>query len=453
MPVLLLKKIPAVLTLFLLAAFNVFSQTQEEITQAIDEGNCVFLYDFLQEPEGKDTRLLASARQALERYTRRDTAVSQYKTNRMEVRVRNVRPELIENVFEYPQTYLPRVVDWLMSGLTDPFMKVKVIHDWICHNIAYDADHYFGIRYSSQDYVTVVKNKKGVCAGYVSLFNEMCRLAGIESIGINGFSKGAGYSGTLDDSPDHAWNAVKINNKWYLIDVTWNAGYLEYYSSIKRYSTDYLFLDSRAFLYTHLPVDDKHQFYAPLVIKEQFVREPKLAGLFFRYGLEFNGDMPNYTNIVEDNFTFQLINRNNNVTISSQLRTLRHQNIPNAAKQSRRGNVYTFIFEMPDSETYSVQVFAGLRNENRLWDRIPITRYEQEIIPILEWLRENGIITEREKNHFLNAYYKIEYNGYYYLIDDQFYTERNDALYKIHPVVNLPLNMISSVLEFSVRRE
>ena len=44
---------------------------------------------------------------------------------------------------------------------------------------------------------------------------------------IIGHSKGLGfnYEDTIsDENTDHEWNAVKINNKWCLIDTTWGAG-------------------------------------------------------------------------------------------------------------------------------------------------------------------------------------------------------------------------------------
>ena len=439
--------------LFLLITTYGFTQTQEEITRAIDEGDCAFLFDFLQEPEGKERRLLESARQAIERYTRTDTAAARYRTNRMDARVRNVGNELLENVFLDPETYLPRVVERLLSGVSDTFSRVKILHDWICYYIDYDTDHYFGWEYNRQDYVSVIRNKKAVCSGYASLFNQMCRLANITSISINGFSKGAGYNGSLRDYPDHDWNAVKIGSKWYLIDVTWNAGYLEYYSYIKKYSTDYLFLDSRAFLYTHLPVENKYQFYAPVVTREQFIQEPKVDGIFFRYGLELRDGLPQYNNTAEDSFRFELVSRNNSVTINSRLRTTRQVDVQNGARQSRNGNVYTFTYTMPDNQPYMGHVFARFSNERSIWERISIEMYEQEIVPMLDRLLENRRITEREKNYFLESYYKIEINGYYYFLDDQFAAERNSAVLRIHPMVNLSLGMLNSVLSFNVRRE
>ena len=441
-----MKKITATLLLLLLIQTNIFPQTQEEITRAIDEGDCAFLYDFLQEPEGKERRLLENARQTIERYTRNDAAAARYRTNRMDTRVRNVGNELMENVFLDPETYLPRVVERLLSGINDTFLKAKILHDWICYYIDYDTDHYFGRANNRQDYVSVVKNKKAVCSGYANLFNQMCRLANITSIRINGFSKGAGYNGHLDNYPDHDWNAVKIGSKWYLIDVTWNAGHLEYYSYIKGYSTDYLFLDPRPFLYTHLPTENKYQFYAPIVTREQFVREPRVPGAFFRYGLGLRDDLPHYNNIAQGSFRFYLTRRSNNVRLRKELRT------PDGREILSEPTGNSVIYNLPDNREYVGYIFARFENERSPLSRISIVTFEQRIIPLLDRLQEGGRITARDKNHFLNAYYKIEANGYYYYLDDQFNTERYNAVMFIHPLVGLSVYNSTSVLSFNIRQ-
>ena len=196
-------KILTSILLFSLLPTSVFAQTAEEIAAAISEGNCAFLYDFIQETEGKEKKLIDNAKNTIARYTRTDSAAAKYRTNKMEARVRNAGRELTENVFLDPESDLPQLVNKLVSGLTDTFLKAKVIHDFICYNIDYDTDHYFGKAYSQQDYISVLKNKKAVCSGYTNLFNQMCRLASITSIGISGFSKGAGYRGEIGNYPDH----------------------------------------------------------------------------------------------------------------------------------------------------------------------------------------------------------------------------------------------------------
>ena len=206
-------------------------------------------------------------------------------------------------------------------------------------------------------------------------------------------------------------------------------------------------------MYTHLPSDNKYQFYAPVINKEQFEDEPEITGVFFRYGLELKDELPRYNNLAEDSFSFDIISRNSNVRLSCQLRTLEHRDVEKGARQNRTGNIVTFTYTVPDNREYRGLVFASFTTERSIWERIPIERYEQEIIPRLETLQENKRITEREKNHFLNAYYKIEFNGYYYFAEDQFAIERNNAVTKIHPLINLPLDMMGYVLNFNIREK
>ena len=55
-------------------------------------------------------------------------------------------------------------------------------------------------------------NKKGVCECYAKNFKLLCDLLKVDSMFVVGIGNGGA----------HAWNIVKINNKWYGIDVTWN---------------------------------------------------------------------------------------------------------------------------------------------------------------------------------------------------------------------------------------
>ncbi len=82
----------------------------------------------------------------------------------MDSRVRSVPTDAAEKVFKKPKEGLPLVVKHLTQNAGGAQAKVKVIHDWICDNIAYDTDMYFSGKVSKQDYETVLKKKKGVCS-------------------------------------------------------------------------------------------------------------------------------------------------------------------------------------------------------------------------------------------------------------------------------------------------
>jgi hypothetical protein len=59
----------------------------------------------------------------------------------------------------------------------------------------------------------VLINKVGVCASYSSSFKLLADAAGLESIVVTGY---------LDGDLPHAWNKVKIDGNWQIVDSTNN---------------------------------------------------------------------------------------------------------------------------------------------------------------------------------------------------------------------------------------
>lgn len=99
--------------------------------------------------------------------------------------------------------------------------KICAIYDYICQNVVYDRDHLdqddYYLQYTS--YAALI-NKKAVCQGYANLFYQMCLAAGVTNVRID---DGESNNGRV--SGGHAWNIVKLGNKWYYADPTWDAGY------------------------------------------------------------------------------------------------------------------------------------------------------------------------------------------------------------------------------------
>lgn len=58
----------------------------------------------------------------------------------------------------------------------------------------------------------------------------MFATAGIPCLNITGYANSAGIKNTSYSSGNHEWNAVYMNGKWYLLDITWD--------SINRYYGD-----------------------------------------------------------------------------------------------------------------------------------------------------------------------------------------------------------------------
>jgi hypothetical protein len=107
--------------------------------------------------------------------------------------------------------------------------KLEAIHDWIVYRTEYDVEKYLSHDLSVQKNIETIKGRLAVCTGYAELMNEMCYWAGIKCITINGYAKNENTD--LGDKfylDTHCWNAVLLNNQWYFVDATWDAGYIQY---------------------------------------------------------------------------------------------------------------------------------------------------------------------------------------------------------------------------------
>ena len=82
--------------------------------------------------------------------------------------------------------------------------KALFFHDYIVSNFEYDTT------YSVFDAYTFLKDGKGVCQAYSSLYGIL-----LESVGIR-------VAPVSSNTMNHAWNKVYIDGEWYHVDCTWD---------------------------------------------------------------------------------------------------------------------------------------------------------------------------------------------------------------------------------------
>lgn len=99
------------------------------------------------------------------------------------------------------------------------FDKVLTIHDWIINKTKYDTRIYSSeeVPWSSYRSEGVFKYGVAVCDGYSKAFQELAELAGLTVNRVTGTA--VNNSGITET---HSWNQVKVDGKWYNIDVTWD---------------------------------------------------------------------------------------------------------------------------------------------------------------------------------------------------------------------------------------
>ena len=118
------------------------------------------------------------------------------------------------------------LVNKLTKGKDTDKEKFDAIFTWVTKNISYDYYSYLAPKGASMpDIKKILKYKVGICIDYAFLMDTLCELAGIQSVSVYGYAKDDLFD--VNDSiymDNHAWNAVKLNNLWYVYDVTWSSG-------------------------------------------------------------------------------------------------------------------------------------------------------------------------------------------------------------------------------------
>lgn len=128
----------------------------------------------------------------------------------------------VKNIPASKNTSLKSIVEYIELKATTDKEKARGAYRWIRENITY-ANTPEGVPDHSQpteaDYVVEGK-RKTVCAGYAAVFKGMMYLMNIYCFYIGGYVLDSRF--TVEKPGLHAWNAVKIDNEWQLVDATWS---------------------------------------------------------------------------------------------------------------------------------------------------------------------------------------------------------------------------------------
>ena len=211
--------------------------------------------------------------------------------------IKNVPAEIDNGLKSDPGTYAPQLVDYLTTGVSDPSEKIKIIHDWISDNIYYDMDSYLADEDVDQRPYPVLKTRLTTCGGYARVFRMLCREAGVPVVFLHGDAKGYNYR-EKGEVGSHGWNLVQINDQYYSIDPTWNAGgYLRdgaYTEGL--YGSGFLFVKPKYAIHTHFPTIGNYQCLEVPISSADFLSDEysRVSGIsdlyenFHREGLEIS---------------------------------------------------------------------------------------------------------------------------------------------------------------------
>ena len=137
--------------------------------------------------------------------------------------------------------------------------KVRAIFYWIANNIAIDLK--LAKKASNEKMVSedVLKTRKANANGFATLFQDMCSVAKIRCLTVDGYiKKNVDDINNMPDEFNHTWAVIQLGQSpesWYYVDPEWGSGYVDDKATIftKKFNDKYFFADKSLFNLQHFP--------------------------------------------------------------------------------------------------------------------------------------------------------------------------------------------------------
>lgn len=240
------------------------------------------------------------------------------------------------------------LAQYLQQKAKTDIEKARAIYIWITDNIRYDDEAYNSGNYPDYTAEYVLQNRKAVCEGYSNLFLALGEEIGIEVEKISGYSKGYSYRvGKKFKESDHAWNAVKINGEWKIIDSTWGSGYGKNVNgklvSKKKFDNYWFNVDPFEAIFNHFAEDSEFNFIESSISLNQYEQMPNIDEEYFELG--FSGKE-----------TFSIVNSNPNTEFPKSYSPKTYVNLISAPKFKNLNMNQSYYFEFYIPRGYKVAV-------------------------------------------------------------------------------------------------
>jgi len=207
-----------------------------------------------------------------------------------------------------------------------------------------------------------LQDRVGVCQHYAELFHAIALEMDFRSVVVTGYTC---QNGDVVEVP-HAWNALEIDDKWWLFDPTWGSGYMTGNEYKTRYSREYFKVAPQKMIRTHMPFD-------PLM---QFLKEPVNHFGFARGDFsETRAKSWNAEKLLDDYFS-----KDDRERISAQMKRIREHGVVNEMTEkyynflrqnfrvheaNRQIELHNQAIKILNNVVERYNAYAKAKNENR----------------------------------------------------------------------------------------
>lgn len=189
----------------------------------------------------------------------------------------------------------------LTGTISNDRQKAEVIFRWIAQNISYTirTPQRFPRPYSDEFEAEgplppldervardVLRRGTALCDGYARLFYTLCRYAGLQAAVIRGYARPREFSEQTRFGINHFWNAVWLEGRWQLLDLTWASGYLSRQGDrfIRHLDETYFLTPPELFIEDHYPDDPRWTLLEDARFPREFQYSAFRLFAFTKYG-------------------------------------------------------------------------------------------------------------------------------------------------------------------------
>ena len=278
----------------------------------------------------------------------------------------------------YSGTSVTELANLLAQNTQTESEKARIIYAWIAQHITYDVAAFLDAvnndNYPDVTATKVLRDRTTICSGFSNLYYALAEAMNLESAIIIGYAKGA--TPEDEDRVNHAWNSVKINGAWYLLDATWGAGSVKDNKFIAEYKPYYFATAPEEFIDNHYPEDRGWQLLERTYTRTEFNNLPSISSRFYTLGLELVSHR-NYQISTSDRLDIELKIPQNVVAIA-ELKHHEQTITDNSTLVNRKGDRLIVSVAPPKTGTYDLTIYA--KEQEDLGDYGEVINYQIEAI-------------------------------------------------------------------------
>ena len=254
--------------------------------------------------------------------------------------------------------------------------KARIIYAWITQHVTYDVAA-FNEAIANDNYpdvspTKVLRDRTTICSGYSNLYQALAEAMGLDAAIVIGYARGA----TPPNDPrfkdiNHAWNSVKIDGSWYLLDATFGAGSIQNGKFAANYNPYYFATPPQQFFDLHYPEDSGWQLLSTTQTRTEFDNLPKTTANFYNLGLKMVSHNKSLIT-TSDRLKIEL-EVPEDVMAIAELKQSDRQIAGNRVLINRQGTSMVINVAPPAAGTYELTIYAKER------DSLDSTHYDEVI--------------------------------------------------------------------------